>query len=66
MTVAPVAYGQSCLLTACSQHDSWTSVEERLGNHEVTPGGGHGRIDKGGFLAKLLLGYDRPVAYKTG
>jgi len=58
LTVAPVSYVQSCLLVACSQHDGWTSVAGRLGNHEVTTGDGYGR----GFLTKVLLGYDGQVA----
>ena len=46
--LAPVSYVQSCLLAACSQHDGWMSVAGRLGNHEVTSGGGHGRVDRVG------------------
>jgi len=47
-TVAPVSYAQSCLLAACSQHDGWTSVAGRFGNHEVTPGGDDGRVGRVG------------------
>jgi len=34
------------MLPAC--RDDWTSVEGRLRNHEVTPGGGHGLVGKAG------------------
>ena len=50
-TVAPESYVQSCLLVACSQHDGWMSVAGRLGNHEVTSGGGHERVN---FLSLFL------------
>jgi len=46
LTVALVSYVQSCSMVACSQHDSWTSLEGRFGNHEVTPRGGHGRVGR--------------------
>jgi len=36
------------LVYVTSKLDGWTSVAGRLGDHEATPGGGHGRICRAG------------------